>query len=44
MIDEETAPVVKQMFDLTLAGKRTQQIAEILEEEKGGISRLSDAV
>ena len=34
MIDEETAPVVKYMFDLTLAGKGTQQIAEILEREK----------
>ena len=34
LIDEETAPVVKRMFDLTLAGKGTQQIAEILEGEK----------
>ena len=34
IIDEETAPVVKRMFDLTLAGKGTQQIAEILEGEK----------
>ena len=34
LIDEETAPVVKRMFDLTLAGKGTQQIAEILEREK----------
>ena len=34
LIDEETAPVVKRMFDLTIAGKGTQQIAEILEAEK----------
>ena len=34
LIDEETAPIVKRMFDLTLAGKGTQQIAEILEGEK----------
>ena len=34
LIDEETAPVVKRMFDLTLAGKGTQQIAEILEGER----------
>ena len=34
LIDEETAPVVKRMFDLTIAGKGTQQIAEILEREK----------
>ena len=34
LIDEETAPVVRRMFDLTIAGKGTQQIAEILEGEK----------
>ena len=34
LIDEETAPVVKRMFDLTIAGKGTQQIAEMLEAEK----------
>ena len=34
LIDEETAPVVKRMFDLTIAGKGTQQIVEILEAEK----------
>lgn len=34
VIDEETAPIVKRMFDLTIAGKGTQQIAEILEAEK----------
>ena len=34
LIDEETAPVVRRMFDLTIAGKGTQQIAEILEAEK----------
>ena len=34
LIDEETAPVVRRMFNLTIAGKGTQQIAEILEGEK----------
>ena len=34
LIDEETAPVVKRMLDLTIAGKGTQQNAEILEAEK----------
>lgn len=34
LIDEETAPIVKRMFDLAIAGKGTKQIAEILEAEK----------
>ena len=34
IIDEEYAPVVKRMFALTMDGKGTRQIAELLEAEK----------
>jgi len=34
IIDEETAPVVKRIFDLCIAGKGPSQIARILEADK----------
>lgn len=33
LIDEETAPIVKEIFDLCLKGKTYQQIANIMEEK-----------
>ena len=34
VIDEEAAPVVKRIFDLTIDGKGPEQIARILEQDK----------
>lgn len=39
IIDEETAPVVKRIFDLTISGVGPSQIARMLEEERIPIAR-----